>query len=182
MKLRPDSYVIKYPKNQDKIFYALNQRVLHMHDYAHLTGYPGKKKLYQSISKDKYWPTLAVDCYWTVTQCPTCARNCIQLVVHGQPFPVLAPLCSVAIDVQGELIESNHGNQYLRIISNKFPKIPNRLHWDKYWHSRKPMNLKTRGCLASDFRKARRQLRKVLNRSVFSRCLSYIEYQEFISN
>ena len=105
---------------------SLKQRVLHINHYSRLAGHPGGRKMYQAISKDMYWPALAVDCYATGRRCPTCAKNRIKLRQHVQPlqlFPPSGPLESVAIDVLGELLKTARGNQYLLVISDRFTKL-----------------------------------------------------------
>ena len=106
--------------------HALKAKVLHIHHFARLAGHPGGRKLYQTIRKSMYWPALAVDCYATARRCPTCARNRIKLrknVGELQLFPATAPLESVAIDVLGELIRTQRGNEYLLVITDRFTKL-----------------------------------------------------------
>ena len=116
----------KVSHEQIVIPHALKQRVLHIHHYSRLEGHPGGRKLYQSIRKDMYWPSLAVYCYATVKRCPTCAKNRFKLrksVKELQLFAASAPLESVSIDVLGELLKTARGNQYLLVISDRFTKL-----------------------------------------------------------
>ena len=113
---------------QDQIVipHALKARVLHINHYSRLAGHPGGKKLYHTIRKDMYWPSLSVDCYAAARRCSTCARNRIKLRRHTSQlklFPASAPLEAVAIDILGELIKTSQGNQYLLVISDRYTKL-----------------------------------------------------------
>ena len=106
--------------------HSLKERVLHINHYSRLAGHPGGKKLYHTLKKDMYWPSLSVDCYATARRCTTCAQNRIKLRQHTQQlklFPATAPLEAVAIDVLGELIKTSRGYEYLLVISDRFTKL-----------------------------------------------------------
>ena len=97
-----------------------------LNHYPKLAGHPGGRKLYRKIRKHFYWPTLAVDCYAVVRNCPECARNRIKLrknVGDLTLFPANAPLESVCIDLLGELTRTPRGNKYLLVIVDRFTKL-----------------------------------------------------------
>lgn len=106
--------------------HSLKSRVLHLAHYSQLSGHPGGTKLYLSLRRDFYWPTLAMDCHATAKLCATCARNRVKLWKKKKPlklFPAKAPLEYVSIDILGELIRSKRGNRYLLVITDRFSKL-----------------------------------------------------------
>ena len=104
----------------------LKQKVLHIYHYSRLAAHPGGRKMYHSIRRSMYWPSLAIDCYATVKKCPTSAKNRLKLrrnVSTLKLFPAQAPLESVAIDIFGELMKTKRGNKYLLVITDRFSKL-----------------------------------------------------------
>ena len=57
----------------------LRPRLLHYAHHALLAGAPGGRKLYTTLRRDYYWPSMAVQCYQTVRNCSECAKNRIKL-------------------------------------------------------------------------------------------------------
>ena len=106
--------------------HVLKARVLHIHHYSRLAAHPGGRRLYYSLRRHMYWPSMAVDCYAIVRKCSTCAKNRIKLRQRSNPlqlFPPAGPLESVAIDVFGPLLVTARGNQYLLMISDRYSKL-----------------------------------------------------------
>lgn len=105
---------------------TLRQRVLHMGHHPKWAGHPGGRKMYYTLRRDWYWPSLALDCYSTVRACTTCAKTRIQLrkhTTHMKLFPSYSPIDFVAIDILGELIRSKNGNRHLLVISDRCTKL-----------------------------------------------------------
>ena len=112
--------------DQIVIPHSLKPRVIHIQHYSRLAGHPGGRKLYMCTKRHMYWPALAVDCYATVRNCPTCAKNRIKLRLRSNPlqlFPAAGPLVSVALDIFGPLMKTGRGNEYLLVISDRFTKL-----------------------------------------------------------
>ena len=104
----------------------LRLRVLYYGHYALLAGAPGGRKLYTTLRRDYYWPSLAIDCYRTVRNCAECARNRIKLRKNSSKmrlFPAKAPLESIAMDILGELIRTPRGNRYLLVMVDRYSKL-----------------------------------------------------------
>ena len=104
----------------------LRPRILYIGHHAKLAGAPGGRKLYMTLRRDYYWPTMALDCYATVRNCAECAKNRLKLRRNAAPlklFPATRPLESVSIDILGELIQTPRGNRYLLVICDRFTKL-----------------------------------------------------------
>ena len=104
----------------------LKSRVLHMGHHSKLAGHPGGRKMYYTLSRDYYWPALAVDAYATVRNCVRCAQERVKLVRKTKRlklFPAQAPLESVSIDILGELIRTPRGHRWLLVITDRFSKL-----------------------------------------------------------
>lgn len=106
--------------------FTLRARILETSHYAKLAGHPGERKLYYSLRRHFYWPSMAVDTYGVVRQCATCARNRIKLRKHAAAlklFPARAPLEFVVIDILGELVKTPRGNRYLLVMTDRYTKL-----------------------------------------------------------
>ena len=69
---------------------------------------------------------MSVDCYATVKNCVTCAKNRIFLRKNKNYlnlFLAEAPLEFFAIDILGELLRTPRGNRFLLVISYRFSKL-----------------------------------------------------------
>ena len=53
-----------------------------MEHHVKTSAHPGGRRMYYSIRRDYYWPSMAVDCYNTVRNCMTCAKNRVKLRKH----------------------------------------------------------------------------------------------------
>ncbi|CDF34164.1 unnamed protein product [Chondrus crispus] len=76
---------------------SLRDRVLGLSHYAKLAGHPGGRKLYKTLRRYFYWPTMASDCYAVAKNCAACARE--------------------------RLITTKRGNQYILVISDRYSKL-----------------------------------------------------------
>lgn len=106
--------------------HSLTKQVVYLNHYRILAGHPGGRKSYYRIRKHFYCPTLAVDCYVTVRNCPECTRMRIkrrQNIGQLKLFPAGEPLESVCIDILGPLIRTARGHEYLMVISDRFTKL-----------------------------------------------------------
>ena len=113
-------------RNQIVIPPPLRERILKISHYARTSAHPGGRRLYTSLRRDFYWPSMAMDCYAVARSCTSCARNRIKLRKNSKEmtlFPAHAPLEFVAIDILGELITSRRGYRYLLVITDRFSKL-----------------------------------------------------------
>ena len=100
--------------------------MLHLEHYPKLASHPGGRRLYYSLRRDYYWPSMAVDCYATVKNCVTFAMNRVKLRKRAKfmrLFPAKEPLEFVSIDLLGELIRTRRGNRFLLVIVDRFSKL-----------------------------------------------------------
>ena len=104
----------------------LRSRILHLAHYPQLAGHPGWRKLYYTVRRDFYWPSLPLDCLHLVRNCVTCAKNRIKLrkaVKRVELFPAKAPLEFVSIDLLGPLLRTRRGHEHLLVITDRFSKL-----------------------------------------------------------
>ena len=69
---------------------------------------------------------MAVDCYATVKNCVTCAKNGIALRNRAnfvRLFSATTPLEFVSIEILRELIRTRRGNKFLLVINDRFSKL-----------------------------------------------------------
>lgn len=125
--------------DQVVIVHAMKQFGSHIHRFIHTPGLPSDRKLYQFISENMHWTTLAVDSYSNLRRCPTSAKSLVQLRIHAQQlqlFPASKSLESVAIDMIRYQVKTIRGNQCFLIICYRFTKIPTQLHRVHYLYPR----------------------------------------------
>ena len=105
---------------------SLKDRVLGSSHYAKLAGHPGGRKLYKTLRRCFYWPTVALNCYAVAHICAACAREWVKLRKNTKEmklFTLKAPLEFVAIDILGDLITTKRGNRYILVISEGYSKL-----------------------------------------------------------
>ena len=105
---------------------SLRDRILGLSHYPKLAGHPGGRKLYKTLRRYFYWPTMALDCYAVAKNCAACARERVKLRKNTKEmklFTPKAPLEFVAIDILGELITTKRGNRYILVISDRYSKL-----------------------------------------------------------
>jgi RNase H-like domain found in reverse transcriptase/Integrase zinc binding domain len=54
---------------------VLQDRVLTLAHYPRIAGHPGGIRLYASIKREYYWPSMARDTKYFVERCPSCAKK-----------------------------------------------------------------------------------------------------------
>jgi len=104
----------------------LRSRVLLSHHNAAVAGHPGVRRMYETLRKGYWWPTMIVSVYATVRACETCSRDRVQLVRHTNTlklFPAKRPLDDVAIDILGPLPKTTRGNLYIVVIMDRYSKL-----------------------------------------------------------
>lgn len=99
----------------------LRARVLYLAHYPKTSGHPGGTRLFSTLRREFYRPSMALDCYSAVRSCTACAKERIGLRKHKsylKTFMATAPLEYVAIDILGPLKKTKEGNEYLLVISD----------------------------------------------------------------
>ena len=105
---------------------SLVPRVLTLAHQPPGSAHPGETKLYTTLRRHFYWPTLSVDAITTVKNCVSCARNRVRLRRSAKKlhlFPAAGPLEFVSIDILGPLLRTGRGNRFLLVISDRFSKL-----------------------------------------------------------
>ena len=105
---------------------SLKDGVLGLSHYAKLAGHPGGRKLYKTLRRHFYWPTMALAWYTVAKNCAACARARVKLRKNTKEmklFTPKAPLEFVAIDILGELITTKRGHRYILVISDRYSKL-----------------------------------------------------------
>jgi len=80
---------------------ALKKRLLiHQHQSV-LAGNPGSRRMYNTLRRYVYWPTMVVDVHKHVERCPACAKNSLSERKHTtlmKLFPADKPFSGLAMD------------------------------------------------------------------------------------
>ena len=105
---------------------SLRQRLLQIAHNASTAGHPGRAKLYQTMRRAFYWPSMTVDIHHLVENCTSCAKNRIKEQKNVYPmrlFPATRPLEYVAMDILGPLPRTKHGMRFILVITDRFTKL-----------------------------------------------------------
>ena len=105
---------------------SLRKRLLEIAHCAPTSGHPGRAKLYQTMRRGFYWPSMTVDIHHLVENCTTCAENRIKEQKNVYPmrlFPATKPLEYVAMDILGPLPRTKHGMRFILVITDRFTKL-----------------------------------------------------------
>ena len=105
---------------------TLRRQALLLAHYPRLAGQPGGSRMYQTLRRTFYWPSMAHDAYHTVRHCFSCSREGITLRKHAtylSLFPAKAPLEYVPIDILGPLPKTTDGHRYLLRITDRYSKM-----------------------------------------------------------
>ena len=105
---------------------TLRRRLLELAHHAPITAHPGRSKMYQTLRRDFYWPSMSVDIHNVVEDCDTCARNRSKDQRNVYPmklFPASKPLEYVAMDILGPLPKTKHGRRFILVVTDRFTKL-----------------------------------------------------------
>ena len=105
---------------------SLRYPALGLSHYAKLAGHPGGRKLYKTLRRYFYWPTMALDCYAVAKNCAACAGERVKLRKNTKEMKLFtpnAPLEFVAIDILRELITIKRGHPYILLIRDRYSKL-----------------------------------------------------------
>ena len=105
---------------------SLRRRVLDIAHHPPISAHPGRSRMYQTLRRDFYWPSMTVDIHFTVDSCDACARNRIKDQRNVYPmklFPATNPLEYVAMDILGPLPRTKHGKRFILVVTDRFTKL-----------------------------------------------------------
>jgi len=112
--------------NQLVIPKSLRERVLTLEHHATVAAYPGINRMYYTMRKAYYWPSMVTDIHTTITKCTTCAQNRLALRRLTTPltlFPATEPLTELSVDIFGPIPASKKGNRFILVITDRFAKL-----------------------------------------------------------
>jgi len=104
---------------------ALMERLLKYQHQSVLAGHPGSRRMYETLRRYLYWPTMVVDIYKNVEQCHTCAKNRLSERKHTivMKFFTAEPFSGLAMDLLGPLPSSNAGHKHVLVTCDRFTKL-----------------------------------------------------------
>ena len=105
---------------------TLRKRLLRIAHHAPVTAHPGRSKMFETLRRDFYWPSMSVDIHHVVEDCDTCARNRGKEKRNEYPmklFPATRPLEHVAMDILGPLPRTKHGKRFILVVTDRFTKL-----------------------------------------------------------
>jgi len=112
--------------NQLVIPKSLRERVLTLDNHARVAAHPGMNRMYYTMRKAYYWPSMVTDIHNTITKCTTCAQNRLALRRHTTPltlFPATEPLTELSVDIFEPIPASKKGNRFIFVITDRFAKL-----------------------------------------------------------
>lgn len=105
---------------------VLRPEILKREHHSPLAGHPGSSKMYQTMRRRYYWPSLAASVYGCVAACETCIKNRLtetQCTSVMRLFPATEPFSALAVDLLGPLTRTPEGYEYLLVICDRFTKL-----------------------------------------------------------
>ena len=105
---------------------ALKQRLLRYPERSVLSGHPGSRRMCETLRRYVYWPTMVVDVYKHVEQCPACAKNRLCERRHTSAmklFPALGPFLGLGKDLLGPLTTCRGGHKHVLVMCDRFTKV-----------------------------------------------------------
>jgi Integrase zinc binding domain len=94
--------------------------------YPKSAGHPGGDRLFRTVRRKFYWPSMAADCKSFVSRCPSCAAKRLKSqkkTSFMKLSPPNAPLEFVGIDILEHLPISHEGNRFLLVTTDRFSKL-----------------------------------------------------------
>jgi len=82
--------------------------------------------MYAVMKRSFDWETMLTDIYDFVQKCPQCAKSRLQDRRHTSPMtlvPPTEPPTAVSIDILGPLINSQDGNRFILVMTDRFTKL-----------------------------------------------------------
>jgi len=112
--------------NQLVIPASLRGRILTLELRATFAAHPGMNRMYYTMRRRYYWPSMVTDIYNTITKCSTCAQNRLSFRRHTSPltlFPANEPLTDLSVDIFEPIPATKAGNRFVLVITDRFSKL-----------------------------------------------------------
>ena len=105
---------------------TLRERLLDIAHNPPISAHPGRSRMYQTLRRDFYWPSMTADIHFTVDRCDACARNHNKdqrKIYPMKLFPADKPLEFVAMNNLGPLPKTKHGKRFVLVVTDRFSKL-----------------------------------------------------------
>jgi len=102
---------------------AIKQRLLQYQHQSVLAGHPGSRRMYETLRRYAYWPTMVVDIYIHVEQCPACSKNRIFEKKQTFMMKLFSAFSRLSMDLLGPLTTSRGGQKHVRVICDRITKL-----------------------------------------------------------
>ena len=105
---------------------SLRERLLDVAHSAPTSAHPGRSKMYQTMRRHFYWPSMTVDIHQWVDRCDACAKNRIKEqknVYKMKLFPPSKPLEYVAMDILGPLPRTRTEKRFMLVVTDPFYEV-----------------------------------------------------------
>lgn len=104
----------------------LHEELLRREHESPLAGHPGASRMYQTMRRRYYWPSMVAHVYAWVAKCTGCAKNRLHERRHTplmRLFPATEPFSGLAMDLLGPFPETDRGYSMILVISDRFTKL-----------------------------------------------------------
>jgi len=104
----------------------LTKQILSREHGPAYAGHPGAARMYNTLRRRYYWPTIVSEVYGWVAACTGCARNRLHERTHTslmRLFPATEPFSGLAMDLLGPLPTSENGFRFIMVICDQFTKL-----------------------------------------------------------
>jgi len=104
---------------------SLTKDILQREHSSPLDARPCATRMYQTIRRRYYWPSLVADVFGWVAACPTCAKNRLmetRSTASMRLIPAKEPFVAVTSDLLGPLPRTHKEYEYLSVICAQFTK------------------------------------------------------------
>jgi len=112
--------------NQLDIPKSLRERVLTLEHHSTVAAHPCMNRMYYTMRKAYYWPSMVTEIHSTITKCTKYAKNRLALRRHTTPltlFQATEPLTELSVDIFGPIPASKKGNRFILVITDRFAKL-----------------------------------------------------------
>lgn len=101
---------------------SLRKQILHLAHHTSVAGYPGQRRMYNSLCCQFFWPHMAIHVSETIGKCLCCAKNESRFKheSHCKLIPAVELLDLVTIDILGPSPRTGQGNQLARMITDRY--------------------------------------------------------------
>lgn len=114
----------RWPSYLNRVSEAIFSPVLYFANHQSITGHPGKRRMYETLTHEYHWPDTTNGIYATVARCMSLTRNGCRRK-HMRPLQLFSPwrpLEFVCMFTSGPLQQTTQKNQIVIVMTNKYSK------------------------------------------------------------